>query len=558
MPAPGVSLPEVDVLIVGYGPVGATIANLLGRYGLRTLAIDKAPDIHLAPRAIALDNDALRILQLAGLEEGAFPTIAIPHVRMHCPYVGEFARVNTSGSLNGHPKLVTFYQPDLERALREKAARFGSVQFMPSTALTSFAEAPQGVEAELALSDGRCAKVFARYLVGADGAGSVVRKVIGLDFDGKTYAQDWLIVDALDMPRPIDHVEFLCDHRRPTPHMVAPGGRERWEFMLRPGEKREQVESDPSIRALLSPWRQGREIRIERQAVYRFHARACERFSKGRVFLAGDAAHITPPFAGQGLVAGLRDAANLSWKLAWVVKGHAAPAILDSYDQERRPHAKAMIGLAKFLGRMVMPRNAFAAIAVHGAARMLHFVPGMRGYLEELEIKPRNRFAKGLFVAGKRGRLARGDLLPQGLLRAADGRHVQSDDALGQGMTLVGFGLDPTDRLDEATHRRWVAHGGAIVHLCLRGEALHRSERSYEDLGNVLVPDAAPYGWAAVVRPDRTVLHDGPVGDAQGLVEQALSLLGPPRSPTRPSPPRPSPEDHPRTETCRPTPSPTH
>lgn len=520
------SLPEVDVLIVGHGPVGAAIACLLGRHGVRTLAIDKATEIYLAPRAIALDNEALRILQLAGLEEGAFPKIAIPHVRMHCPYVGEFARVNTSGSVNGHPKLVTFYQPDLERALREKAAGFKHVQFLPGTELVSLHETPTGVETTLVRVDGSTVSVFARYLVGADGAGSLVRKAIEQDFGGQTYAQDWLIVDALDVPRPIDHVEFLCDHRRPTPHMVAPGGRERWEFMLRPGETREQVEKPESVRALLAPWSQGREMRIERQAVYRFHARSCERFSKGRVFLAGDAAHITPPFAGQGLVAGLRDAANLSWKLASVVQGHAAPSILESYDQERRPHAKAMIGLAKLMGRLVMPRNALMAIAVHGTSRLLRFIPGLRGYLEELKIKPQNRFAKGLFVPGKGGKLTRGDLLPQGVVRAADGRHLQSDDALGQGLTLLGFGLDPAEHLDAVTRHKWVAFGGSIAHFCLHGEALHRSERSYEDLGNALVPGAAPYGWAAVVRPDRTVLHDGPVNEVRRLVDETLSLLG--------------------------------
>jgi len=523
--APSASLPDVDVLIVGYGPVGAALACLLGRYGVRALAIDKAGEIYLAPRAIALDNEALRILQLTGLEEGAFPTIAIPHVRMHCPYVGEFARVNTSGSVNGHPKLVTFYQPDLERALRDKAAEFAHVKFMPATELTSFHETPNGVEATLSCSDGSTASVHARYLVGADGAGSIVRRAIAQDFGGKTYAQDWLIVDALDVPRPIDHVEFLCDHRRPTPHMVAPGGRERWEFMLRPGETRAQIESPESIRALLAPWSKGREMRIERQAVYRFHARSCERFSKGRVFLAGDAAHITPPFAGQGLVAGLRDAANLSWKLAWVVRGHASPAILESYDQERRPHAREMIGLAKFMGRLVMPRNALMAIAVHGTSRLLRFIPGLRGYLEELEIKPQNRFAKGLFVPARGTKLAHGDLLPQGVVRKADGKYLLSDDALGQDLTLVGFGLDPASHLDEGARRRWVARGGNIVHFCLRGEALHRGEHSYEDFSNALIPDAAPYGWAAVVRPDRTVLHDGPVNESLRLVDETLALL---------------------------------
>jgi 3-(3-hydroxy-phenyl)propionate hydroxylase len=307
-------LPEhVDVLVVGYGPVGAAVTALLGRYGVRALVVDKAPDILMAPRAIALDNEALRILQMAGLAEDAFEKVAIPQVRMLCPDLGEFGRLDTTGSLDGHPKLVTFYQPDLERALRRQAESHAGVSAATGTELVEFAEDGDGVRAVLQRADGTRTVVRARYLVGADGAGSRVRKAIGQEFSGRTYAEDWLIVDAQDVPDAIDHVEFRCDSKRPTPHMVAPGNRVRWEFMLKPGETREEMESDATVARLLAPWAKAGEIKVERKAVYRFHARSCERYSKGRVFLVGDAAHITPPFAGQGLVAGLREAANLAW-----------------------------------------------------------------------------------------------------------------------------------------------------------------------------------------------------------------------------------------------------
>ncbi|MDF5954741.1 FAD-dependent monooxygenase [Pseudomonas aeruginosa] len=223
---------------------------------------------------------------------------------------------------------------------------------------------------------GQSHSVRARYLIGADGASSKVRGLIGQEFEGHSYAEDWLIVDACGRERQaIDHVEFICDHRRPTPHMPAPGGRERWEFMLQPGETREQMEDAERIGQLLERWIEPSQLNIERKAVYRFHARCCERFQNGRVFLIGDAAHITPPFVGQGLVAGLRDAANLAWKLAWVLQGRAAPAILDSYDGERRPHAREMIDLAKFMGRLIMPRNAWLALFGHGLMRALSLIP---------------------------------------------------------------------------------------------------------------------------------------------------------------------------------------
>ena len=392
--------PAVDVLVVGCGPVGATIANLLARHGVNVMVVDRSTEVFMAPRAIALDNEALRILQLAGVAESDFETIAIPYVRMRSPMLGLFGRVNSLGSLDGHPKLVTFYQPDLERCLRARLETYDCAHIALGVELKSFTEERDHVLASLDLGQGRTHVVRARYLVGADGASSLVRQLIGQEFKGKTFAEDWLIVDARHVPRPIDHIEFICDHRRPIPHMVAPGGRERWEFMLRPGERREDMESETRIRELLSPWGKVEDMIIERKAVYRFHARAVDAFSKGRVFLAGDAAHITPPFVGQGLVAGLRDAANLCWKLAWVVQGRADPGILDTYDEERRPHAKAMINLAKFMGKLVMPRSGVVALLTHGLMRLSRLVPRLRAQFEELQIKPKNAFRQGTVRQG--------------------------------------------------------------------------------------------------------------------------------------------------------------
>ena len=525
------TLPEqVDVLLVGLGPVGATAANLLGRYGVRTLAIDKATDIFTAPRAIVLDNEALRILQMAGLEEGAFDTLAIAKVQMHSPLFGSYARANTAGTMDCHPRLVTFYQPDLERALRARLSRYPCVSIALGADLTGFDDDGEAVRATVRLPGGDTAAVRARYIVGADGSNSFVRRHAGLAFEGKTFTQDWLVVDALNVPNPIDHVEFLCDPRRPTPHMVAPGGRQRWEFMLQPGETREQMESPDKIRELLAPWCKPEDITIERTAVYRFHARIVDRFSRGRAFLVGDAAHITPPFVGQGLVAGLRDVANLCWKLAWVVQGRATPAILDTYDTERRPHARSIINLALLMGRLVMPRNRLAASAVHGAMALMQRMPWARAFFEDLKIKPPARFRRGLFQRGKtRARLVRGGLLPQGLVRRGPGAPiVPSDDALGARLVLAGFGCDPASRLDRSLQAAWRQAGGAIVQLrhCGQGEHGPQDGHSWEDMSDHLVPGAAPVGWIAVVRPDRTVLHDGPLEALDDIVREALAMLG--------------------------------
>jgi 3-(3-hydroxy-phenyl)propionate hydroxylase len=520
---------EVDVLIVGYGPVGAAIAGLLGRYGVQTLVVDKSPDIFMAPRAIALDNEALRILQMVGLAEDAFAKVAIPQVRMLCPHLGEFGRINTAGAIDGHPKLVTFYQPELERALRANAERAPSVSAWKAVEMVRFDDDGEGVNVVLRTSAGATAVVRARYLIGADGASSAVRDAIGEKFEGETYAEDWLIVDALGVPGTFDHVEFLCDPDRPTPHMVAPGGRTRWEFMLKPGETSEAMESDGKIAELLRPWVKPEDVRIERKAVYRFHARACKRFSKGRVFLAGDAAHVTPPFAGQGLVAGLRDAANLAWKLAWVVQGRASPEILETYDQERRPHAVKMIRLAKFMGQLVMPSSHAKAILVHGTMAVLRRIPKLRNLFDELGVKPQNAFTKGLFLSGGE-RVRRGAWLPQSRVRPAEGSIELSDEALGPALALVGLGVDVRPMLAERSLSVWSRAGGRTVHLLPHGQPATSGVASYEDLQGRIVPGAAPYGWCVVVRPDRTILHDGPAEDAERLVRESLELLGSPVS----------------------------
>lgn len=515
----------VDVLLVGNGPVGAGMATLLGRLGVNTLVIDKVHDVLLMPRAIALDNEALRILQQMGLDKDAFERIVIPQVRMRCPMLGEFSRANTSGTLDGHPKLVTFYQPDLEHALRARYASYDCVQAATGLELVDLKQHETGVRALMRDEHGVEHHVAARFVVGADGASSLVRSLIGQDFEGESYTENWLIVDARGREgQAIDHVEFLCDHRRPTPHMPAPGGRERWEFMLHDGEDQAHMESSEQVARLLAPWIPADQLEIERKAVYRFHARCCSAFSKGDIFLIGDAAHITPPFVGQGLVAGLRDAANLAWKLAWVLQGRAARSILDSYDQERRPHANEMINLAKFMGKLVMPRNAPAAFLSHGMMKLMRTIPAARRRFEEMEIKPKNVFKQGLFTPTKtRSQLICGGLFPQTSVRLADGRVTLSDSLLDDQLTLIGFQSDPTRRLGPGLRRRWEQQGGSFLQLGHRAIGSDSGSNAVECPHDLLAK--APEGMLCVVRPDRIIMACAEDGDANRLLSECLRQL---------------------------------
>jgi 3-(3-hydroxy-phenyl)propionate hydroxylase len=427
--------------------------------------------------------------------------------------------------------VVTFYQPELEQLLRSKLAQYPGVEVRLGVALEAFVDDGRRVCARLTGAHGVRVQVAARYLVGADGANSLVRRLLGLEFEGRTFAQDWLIVDALDVPNPIDHCEFICDPRRPTPHMVAPGGRQRWEFMLKPGERPEEMERPESVRRLLAPWCDADHVRIERTAVYRFQAREARSFSKGRCFLAGDAAHVTPPFAGQGLVAGLRDAANLAWKLAWVVRGHADESILDSYDAERRPHARKIINLARFLGAVIMPGNRAAAFVVHGLMSAIRLLPAGRRLFEDLKMKPENTFETGLFWRDKRAeRLRAGSTLPQGWVRTGSGSApMLSDDALGPHWALIGIGLDPAARVRPDQLERWQRAGGKVWQWCHRSQAQHlgAAARRLEALDEALLPRRAPLGWIVIVRPDRCVLAEGPAQQVEAMLDQALRRIAP-------------------------------
>jgi len=519
-------LPETaQVLIAGCGPVGATLAALLGRFDIDVVVIDKAAEILMMPRAIALDNEALRVLQMVGVGETEFAQVAIPEVRMHSPVMGQFATANTRGSLDGHPKLVTFYQPELEQALEKRLQTLPRVKVVRQCELQSFTEDENGITAMIAEQDGSLRSLRCHYLIGADGASSLVRSLIGQDFQGKTYGEDWLIVDARQRAdKAIDHVEFICDPKRAVPHMPAPGGRERWEFMLHAGERREDMEDAGKVAELMKPWSGDEALTVERTAVYRFHARCCDHFSRGRVHLVGDAAHITPPFVGQGLVAGLRDVANLGWKLAWVLNGQASAKILSSYDQERRPHAVKMINLARFMGHLIMTRNSLSAFLVHGVMRAARLIKPLRRHLEELEIKPANRFSAGLFKQGNgRCRLAAGSQFPQFWLRH-NGDFRRSDDVLNQGLVMIGFACDPALALTAEQQRQWQQAGGRFLNIAAQGSAAVQSELA-EDMTNGFLGNL-PAGWLAVVRPDNFVMAEGPSRSAGSLLRQSLTLLG--------------------------------
>jgi 3-(3-hydroxy-phenyl)propionate hydroxylase len=347
---------DCDVLICGLGPVGQLMALLLGDLGVETIAIDEAEEPYPLPRAAVIDDEVLRIFQAAGIDQQILADAqiqrAVSYVTARGRAIEAFRPVR--GDL-GHPPLVSIHQPSMERtmlaALRERA----EVEVRREHRATTVEQAEDHIAVQVQpVNGGPTIPLRARYLVGCDGARSAIRTNVGIPFGGSTFVQRWLVVDAL-VDRPIakvPHPHFAGETARPIVTLPMSPGRHRWEWMLHPGEDEAPFLEAARIRELLAPWIADEQVEIERAVVYTFHARTAARWRAGRVLLAGDAAHVMPPFVGQGFSSGARDAGNVAWKLDAVLRG-APQRLLDSYEAERRPHVTSMQRLAVRWGGVV-------------------------------------------------------------------------------------------------------------------------------------------------------------------------------------------------------------
>ncbi len=419
---------DCEVLIAGGGPTGVTLAILLAMRGVSVIAVEKEADIYPLPRAAHLDHETMRILQEAGVAEAVMATSRS---------TGRYDFLNAAGEVllrfegadriaaAGWPSSNMIHQPSVEAALRKRLADIPSAIFHSRWELKSFEESAGGVSARLATPEGE-KTLRARYLVGADGARSPVRIASGIGFDDLGFEEPWLVVDTLvlDAERLPKANLQICDPARPTTCVLMGEGRHRWEFMIKPGEDADALSTDASIQTLLAPWNVDGAVQLERKAVYTFRARIAAQWRKGRILLAGDAAHQTPPFAGQGMCSGLRDAANLAWKLAAITQGTAPDTLLDSYQPERAPNLRATIDMAIMMGRTVCltdPEAAAQRDAQMLAARAAGHAPD--GAIEYPPI------AEGMILAGAPGA---GSYFPQPLAGGA-----RLDDVLGVGQWLI-------------------------------------------------------------------------------------------------------------------------
>jgi flavoprotein hydroxylase len=466
-----------DVVVVGGGPVGLTLSILLAQRGLAVTVLERQPEPYPLPRAVHFDHEVGRILQSAGIG-GELAQISEP-ADIYEWRNGEGTTLLRLGRVgagpSGWPLSSMFHQPTLEAVLDRRARELG-VDIRRGCAVTDFSQHHDVVA--VATNDGGV--VDGRYVVGCDGANSTVRNLLGVPMTELGFFYDWLIVDVvLHDDRVFDPLNVqICDPARPTTVVSGGPGRRRWEFMRLEHETLGELET--SAWELLEPWAvRPHNATVERLAVYTFAARFAARWRHGRVLLAGDAAHQMPPFAGQGMCAGIRDAANLAWKLDMVLTGKAPDGLLDSYDQERLPSARQAIEFSIELGKVIcVPDPAEAAARDAAMAPLVGAEP--------TDPPPPSRITAGVIDPDSPHA---GTLFPQATI---DGRRF--DDVHGAGWRLVTIDPGPVD-LDSDTRAWFAAIGGSVVNV--GGDDGYRHWFTAHDATTALQrPDFHLYGTA--------------------------------------------------------------
>ncbi len=484
----------VPVVIIGAGPTGVTAATLLAQCGVETLVLDRWADVYPQPRAVHLDDEVYRIVHRLGVAD-EFAKISRPALGLRLldpamTVLAEFQR-DPAQTRHGHPEANMFDQPEFEALLRTNLERYPTATLRGNVEVAEIVEIGQG-RSQISYTDrvdGTTHEVQADYVLGCDGANSLVRAHIGARMRDLNFEQRWLVVDVATTAD-LDQwggVHQLCDPRRAGTFMQIGDVRYRWEFRLLAGETADDFRTIGALRPLIAPWITGiddEQLEVIRVADYTFRAKIADHWRRGNTFLLGDAAHLTPPFVGQGMCAGVRDAMNLAWKLAGVVNGTLRPDLLDTYEQERKPHARKMIGLALMVGRAMTAGGQIGDLARRTLVPRMHLLPGLRERVIDSKTPPLHRSAL-VHRSHLPGELA-GTLCPNAVL--PDGRRF--DDEPGNGFTVV------VDRPLRPVERSLAESRGATVRIAEPGGELAQWLRRGR-------------AHAAVVRPDYTVLCAG-------------------------------------------------
>lgn len=546
---------DADVIIVGLGPVGLTLGNLFGQAGVKVIILERETVPYCLPRAVGVDDEVMRIFQSVGLDgEIAEKLILDVTAQFVLPSGKLLARLAPRRSpffeLSGYS---FFYQPYLEQTLRQGLSRFRNVDVRIGYEVVSLTQDDEGVVVghRAAGADSSpapaAAGLRARYVVGCDGGRSVVRRECGIEMTGANYPEPWLVVDLkLEKPalRHLPYFNFYCDPTRPQLSCPQPDGHHRFEFMLLPGETKEQMEEMTTVRRLISRFVDPDEVEVLRRLVYTFNALTADHWRDRRVMIAGDAAHMTPQFFGQGMNSGIRDAENLAWKLLLVLSGKAGAELLDSYQSERKSHVEGMIDVSLKIGRFVSLREPSRIALRNAVAALAMSIPPVRRYITDLRFKPKPAYQPGTYVGMPRRRGGgEGLLFIQPTVRSFEGCHVRLDDVCGRGFAFLGFGVDPRLALDADERTFWRGVGVRYVRVYPdmgrpQGEGVAREPDvelcEVEDIGGKLGawirkyggPRASRRGLVVVLRPDHYVFAVAESAQLGAVTARARARLG--------------------------------
>jgi 3-(3-hydroxy-phenyl)propionate hydroxylase len=512
--------PDWDVAVIGCGPVGAFAANLLGRAGLRTIVLEQASKPYPLPRAVHIDHEIMRLLQSVGLTERIEPTMVAGEGNLHIGADGGVIRyMGSAGEARpyGWASDYFFHQPDLEAELRRGLSRFAHVTLRLGERVVEVTQDDTGVSLRSEHYAQGSETIRAHYLIACDGARSETRKALGIPLDDLDFEEPWLVVDA-EVDEPIRFPDFpglaedadlqrlsvmMCDPSRPCTVVPGPGAHRRWEFMLLPGEDDEAMTARSVVMKLMAPWLEGVKHRVTRAATYRFHGLIADRWRAGRVFLAGDAAHQTPPFFGQGMCHGMRDVANLAWKLERVLAGQSPESLLDTYQAERDAQVRAVVGEAVAAGRYICELDPAAAAARDAELRRI---------MAANQAQPRRHLVPS-YCGGVISPSSGGERFIQPRAATPDGEATLLDEVTGGGWVQIA-----TAELSSAAK---AAVSTAGLKTFVLGQDLLDSEGSLADW--LRERD----GQAVIVRPDFYVFGvAGNPDDLLRLLEDLAHVLG--------------------------------
>lgn len=461
---------------------------------------------------------------------------------------GLLAEIVPRVSKNGYPPISTFYQPEFETCLLDGLRRFSCVEVRFQYTLETLEQYTDGLVVSIRTPTGALEQLHCDYLLACDGAKSTVRRLLNIPMRGNSFAQKWLVIDTVSQEAPPAVVQIFCNPRRPAVSIAAPRNGRRWEFMLLPGESEQQALEPATVSTLL--WQTGAPLstQVIRRAVYAFHALNAKSYAQGRVFLLGDAAHMMPPFGGQGLNSGLRDACNLAWKIALVLQQRANPRLLDSYHEERSQHAASMVAFASLSGTLFMSTNRAFALGRNRVIQLLGALPFTCRYLMEMRVKPQAKYRAGFFLwrimgkdvenyiqkeglrffkSRKKGMV--GTLLPQPEVIIGDGSRVLLDEVLGSGFALLRRHSNAQEAFTTIRTDFWERLGTRFV--CIQtGDAPGKTAGSPSlPITIVQAPDMHLPGvdedYFVVVRPDRFILGIFKEEEANAFVSALQALL---------------------------------